>query len=441
MGKNNRQRRAEKARRRQRGQRTHGPTGSGDRWTDFDFGFGAAAVALGQLLRHCAIGGHSDIVTQQFRSHCERHQQRAIDAEFSHVVGALFAAGWTPRDLYEVARRKAGEAAVMHLLDVAAEETARHPAARTHPRWSAQLAQMGARRLQSTDGSPAQMWAQRLRLDWPRAADLLVDLLVVLCSLPVVEAVLPQPGASLDDSVSGSDGIDERVLRKVRALLAKAESTQFEDEANALTAKAQQLMTQYSIERTLAEAAQPTRAEPISRRLWLDNPYLVAKSLLVTAIADANHCRSVLAERWGFVTLVGHEADLDVVELLTTSLLVQATHAMTLAGSQRTRSGVSRTRSYRQSFLVAYSGRIAERLRESASSTEASADSARGGSLLPVLMARDHAVDDRLTELFPQLVHKGVSASNAAGWGAGRAAADLALFDIRDPIAAAEHAG
>lgn len=56
-------------------------------------------------------------------------------------------------------------------------------------------------------------------------------------------------------------------------------------------------------------------------------------------------------------------------------------------------------------------------------------------------MARDHAVDDRLTGLFPQLVQKGVSASNAAGWGAGRAAADLALFDIRDPIAAAEHAG
>jgi hypothetical protein len=33
------------------------------------------------------------------------------------------------------------------------------------------------------------------------------------------------------------------------------------------------------------------------------------------------------------------------------------------------------------------------------------------------------------------MVRRAVSASNHAGWGAGRAAADLALLDVRDSIA------
>jgi hypothetical protein len=107
---------------------------------------------------------------------------------------------------------------------------------------------------------------------------------------------------------------------------------------------------------------------------------------------------------------------------------------MTLAGSHSTRAGTSRTRSFRQSFLVAFASRIGERLRQSAGTTEAAADASHEGTLLPVLAARIRAVDDRLDELFPQLRRRDVSVSNAAGWGAGRAAADLAQFDIRDAV-------
>jgi hypothetical protein len=50
--------------------------------------------------------------------------------------------------------------------------------------------------------------------------------------------------------------------------------------------------------------------------------------------------------------------------------------------------------------------------------------------LLPVLTSRSRAIDELMERNFPRLVHKRVSISSAAGWGAGRAAADLALFDI-----------
>jgi len=76
-------------------------------------------------------------------------------------------------------------------------------------------------------------------------------------------------------------------------------------------------------------------------------------------VAEANGARAVWSEHLGRVTLLGREPDLVAVELLTTSLLVQATRAM-VADAPIT---VRRRRSVRQSFLVAFPGRIGERLR------------------------------------------------------------------------------
>ena len=56
------------------------------------------------------------------------------------------------------------------------------------------------------------------------------------------------------------------------------------------------------------------------------------------------------------------------------------------------------------------------------------------GRLLPVLVARERAVQERVSELFPLLVSRRVSVSNNAGWTAGRAAADLAVLDVRRAV-------
>ena len=87
-------------------------------------------------------------------------------------------------------------------------------------------------------------------------------------------------------------------LAKVRALLAKAEATTFADEAEALSAKAQELISKHSLEQLLQhEADRATDAQTLAfyRRLWLDSPYVDAKANLVDQIASANRCRAVYA--------------------------------------------------------------------------------------------------------------------------------------------------
>jgi hypothetical protein len=219
--------------------------------------------------------------------------------------------------------------------------------------------------------------------------------------------------------------VDEKVLARVRGLLAKAESTTFPDEAEALSAKAQELMTRHAFDRALVDSA-PQSQSATARRIWLDNPYASAKVLLVQSVAKANRCRTMYYSNLGFVTVLGNEVDLRIVELLSTSLLVQATKAMVAKGSQISHSGQSRTRSYRQAFLVAYANRIGERLR-GVSEASVAAES-EPGRLLPVLAARSKAVDDLFVEMFPRTVSKPVSVTNAAGWAAGRAAADAAVL-------------
>jgi hypothetical protein len=60
---------------------------------------------------------------------------------------------------------------------------------------------------------------------------------------------------------------------------------------------------------------------------------------------------------------------------------------------------------------------------------------AAGSELFPVLAARSRAADELVDRLFPAITHRAFLVSNAAGWSAGRAAADLALFDVHAPIA------
>ncbi|MCA1676944.1 MAG: hypothetical protein LC799_33795, partial [Actinobacteria bacterium] len=190
-----------------------------------------------------------------------------------------------------------------------------------------------------------------------------------------------------------------------------------------------------ALKRAVVDATGDDDPEPATaRRLWLDNPYLDAKALLVDGVAAANRCRTVFSHQLGFITVLGDDGDLEAVEILSTSLLVQATKAM-LAGGSRTSGGRSRTRSYRQSFLVAYATRIRERL--TATTEEAvTAEADDNKALLPVLAARERVVDTLFDQMFPDLVHRHMSVSNAEGYHAGRAAADLAVLDTHRSIPA-----
>jgi hypothetical protein len=259
--------------------------------------------------------------------------------------------------------------------------------------------------------------------------------------LPPITLLAPPPGSAgarpggaagpqRSPAFAPKTGSEPRMLGRIRALLAKAESTEFPDEAEALTAKAQQLMAQHSIDEALLAAASGSACEPGACRIGIDNPYEAPKAVLLDAVAQANRSRSVWSKDLGFCTVVGFPADLEAVELLYTSLLVQATGGMNGGGS--------RTKSFRQSFLVAYASRIRERLSEAtAQATEEALGGERSGgaaaeaggamSLLPVLAARDEAVRESTERMFPTLkAGRTVRANDYEGWTQGRAAADRA---------------
>jgi hypothetical protein len=346
-----------------------------------------------------------------------------VEAMARQIVASVIGHGWSPTDLAEILRRRSvsGLGTLSTLLD---GHTRRFPTDRVAPAWWRELAELPARRPLGP-------------LDPAGLAELLA-VAGLLSVLPKINEVIPPPGrySPQHSSREGRADPDGKQLARVRALLAKAESTNFDAEAEALTAKAQELITRYALERLLDRVDEPCPAAPVgTRRIWIDAPYVMAKATLLNVVSEANRCRAVLSESLGFITVIGEPGDLDAVELLATSLLVQANSAMLRHGSQVDRGGTSRTRSFRQSFLLAYATRIGERLR--AADTAAAEATGLRERLLPVLAATDDAVRAHTEQMFPELRHaRAPQASHGHGWAAGRAAADLALLDLTAQVAA-----
>ncbi|MEV0651100.1 DUF2786 domain-containing protein [Phytomonospora sp. NPDC050363] len=364
-------------------------------------------------------------------------------ALLAYTDGALSRAwsrGWRPADLVRVARRDLGPVQVALAVDFIAAESRRHPPATLDRRWLDQLRELSAEQTWWTgDREFLPGFARRHRLDRFAVATAILELLRLWQLLPAITPVAPAPGEAPREMSRGPVTGESPMLSRIRALLAKAESTAFPEEAEALTAKAQELMARHSIDEALLSAGKDPSA-PGALRIGVDAPYESPKAMLLNAVADANRCRAVWSKEFGFCTIVGFDADLDAVELLYTSLLVQATAAMQRAGDKRHQAGASRTKSYRQSFLVAYAIRIGERL---TAATERATEEAAAGlrphedgtpaeqsapdeRLLPVLAAREVAVDDTVDEMFGKLTSQRIRVGDDAGWFAGREAADRA---------------
>ncbi|OXM59220.1 DUF2786 domain-containing protein [Amycolatopsis vastitatis] len=337
----------------------------------------------------------------------------AADLAGQQLIGRACGGGWLPEDLHEAAQRRLDEFAGSYLLDTLAAYAGQFASAAVHPGWRAQLDTAGAVRWWTETEPHLPQWAAKHILTPSEAVAAVIEALGLLMILPRLTVVLPAPGTPMPRRPASHHAVDDKKLGRVRALLAKAESTSFPEEAEALSAKAQELMTRHALDRVLVEtAAAPDR--PAARRIWLDTPYTDAKSLLVHVVAKANRCRAVFDSRWDLVTVIGDEDDLDSVALLTTSLLVQATRAMVADPA-------GRSRPFRKSFLVSYATRVGERLEQASEATIAQAP-----ELLPVLASHELKVESAFTALFPEVVNKSVTVRSHEGWGAGRAAADRA---------------
>jgi hypothetical protein len=219
-----------------------------------------------------------------------------------------------------------------------------------------------------------------------------------------------------------TESSNAKIVSRVQALLAKAESTTYPEEAEALVAKAQELMARYAIDEAVAQQRRASGAKPELRHLTVEPPYITPKATLLSAIGRVNGVRVVYSQS-GDASLIGFGADLDAVEVLFASLLVQATGVM--LRTPREEIG-PKVKAFRHAFLLAFAHRVGQRLAEARTKVVEDVETESGVSLVPLFDARSRAVEEMTNEVFPRLRSARHSISHYGGYGAGRAAADRA---------------
>ncbi len=245
---------------------------------------------------------------------------------------------------------------------------------------------------------------------------------------------------------------DDRRLSTIRALLAKAEATEYPDEAEAFFNKASELISRWAIDEAMlwADADAAGREQPDELQLLLHAPYLPQKAVLVGAVATAHGCRAVrIVSPPGtgkeIISIVGFPTELKWVDTLVTSLLVQLTSAML----SRCPAGLtpSASASWRRSFIVGFAEEVGRRLEADRAAAAAERDAAvrgsapaaaSGGGPSPapstalVLASRVDEVDSELRRRHPRLRSSWASSGrSASGRREGRAAGREASISRR----------
>lgn len=199
------------------------------------------------------------------------------------------------------------------------------------------------------------------------------------------------------------------LTRKIRALLHKAENTSYPPEAEAATRKATELMARHRItEAMLAADPSPTRMPPrvTTRTIAVSRgPYVAARTALLAGIAGAFGVRMVYATTWEGrrCELLGIEADLEAVDLLYTSLLLQASVAAAHETVPRGQTAVA----WRRGFLLGFADTVSRRLdeimrdamREAESATTSSPESS-SSSVALVLADREARINEEYTRRY-----------------------------------------
>lgn len=362
-----------------------------------------------------------------------------IGASLQAQVSTLYENGWQPADIaHTVKRQFTARAARLVMAFIAAHARSTNAIHRAPQPWLTQLAELGVYNptrdcVVGGHDQPLAGWARAERLDPDEKLTIALQVLGHLTVAPKLSVLVTPPSGwgstnagAPPQPVAFRGDIDAKALKLIRALLAKAEATTFEAEADSFTSKAQEMMTRYSIDAAVLAAA-ATGANIgrgiETRRVHIDNPYSDEKADLLSVIAGVNGARTVWSPQVGIATVMGFPVDLQLTDLLFTSLLVQATRASAEATSVNRD---LRTPSFRRAFLIAFADRIGERLQAAKQDVAADAQNQYGSSLVPLLAGRAAEVARAFENAFPYATAGPSRRLNADGWHAGRAAADRA---------------
>lgn len=153
-----------------------------------------------------------------------------------------------------------------------------------------------------------------------------------------------------------------KILDKIKALLAKAESSTFEEEKETYYAKAQELMVKHAIEES--DLTPEAREKIIQRTIFITASR--ADTILYHYVAIAHgvkfienhHCRGSKSDRTGI--MVGYPTDIDFVLSLVASLYLHRELELGRAPNPYNEHG----KSFNHSFRLAFARRIYTRLVE-----------------------------------------------------------------------------
>ncbi len=234
-----------------------------------------------------------------------------------------------------------------------------------------------------------------------------------------------------DVAFNVTESPDNDLLVRVRKLLDKAERTSNAHEADAFSRKAAELIAEHRIDPGrlgTIDAGDELRVREIELGR---GAYVRARLALLLAVADAHDVRVVFQARPnGTVAMAaGFRSDLDVVEVLYTSLHQQAAAQM---AAVRRPTGAA-TQRFRRSYLFGFADRIGQLLGESKHRADERADhgvgvnAGRAAERALVTQGRTDRVEDFAATAFGRVrAARAPSAAQAGAWGAGAAAAGKA---------------
>lgn len=466
MGKSNRARRAAKVKKRQKSAKAQGgspPQGGTPRGTHRGSAFDYTDAWDGQPIftETERIAGLWDLgvraiqrreddavadVVRQLSGARHKIVEREAERDILGLLGLLWANGWQPSELIRFVRRSTSASGDRLAESGVLVDHSRREASTLHPAWAAQVEALTSRAPGDKRGWVS-LWGVDEGIDGTDWIESVLGVLAALYSCGPLEELIPPPGSTRrSPATTDPSSAADPVLEKVRALLAQAESTSFEAEAEVFTAKAQELMTRHAIDLAMvAEADQGAvggcnTERPETIRVPIDDPYVDMKSLMLQVVAEVSRCRAIFHPRYAFTTVVGFAHDLSATEMLFTSLLVQAQSSLAEAGRNAPAGARTRSRSFKSSFLMGYANRVGERLTEINRTVAESAERETSRSVLPALVARADVVDEEMQRRFPDSVAGSSRAGyDQFGYRQGSAAADLAQLSFAD-LSASESA-
>jgi len=227
----------------------------------------------------------------------------------------------------------------------------------------------------------------------------------------------------------------ESVLRRVRALLERAEHERTpEPERDSAMTMAARLMAEYGIVRTMLAATGEIDNTIDETVIKMTDPYSYEKASLLHLVAKALGCKTMSyssGRRRTRVSVVGAASDRERVNMLYTSLLLQAERGM-----HREVGGydAANTRARRAGFFAGFTQRVYQRLLEAEQRAAQDYDTEHvgtGNGTALVLAGRAALVERRYAELFPEVIADKGRSYNVAAYRRGDAAGRSA--DIGTP--------